>query len=122
MDAEAARRIIMQLPDGKARLLEMQERAEADRFRFRHKMYLDSVRLAALHDLDRIREQQKRVARIEAAINSIPDETTRKIVTLRSKGASWVKVSMAVYLSENAARDRFDRACEDLAILLAGGA
>lgn len=115
-------RMIIQLPDAKARLREMQERAEADRFRFRHKTYLESVRLSFIADQIRIEQQREKVKRIEGAINSIEDETTRKIVMLRSRGKSWVAVSNAVYLSLNATRTRFDRACEDLAALLAGGA
>ena len=119
---DEARRIIMQLPDAKARLREMEERAEADRFRFRHKTYLESVRLSFLADQIRIEQQREKVERIEAAIRSIQDEKTRTIVTLRSKGKSWVTTSMAVNMCENGAKNRFNRACEELATLLAGGA
>lgn len=112
----SVQQLICQLPDAKARLKEMRERADADRFRFRNKTYLESVRRSFLFDQTLIEEQREKVEYIEAAINSIPDETTRKIVSLRARGKSWVAVSMAVEMSENGARNRFDRACEDLAI------
>ena len=116
----AASRIIIQLPDAKARLKEMRERADADRFRFRNKTYLESVRQSFLFDQILIEEQREKVEQIEAAIQSIEDETTRKIVSLRSRGKSWVAISMAVEMSENGARNRFDRACEYLTISFIG--
>ena len=114
----SVQQLICQLPDAKARLKEMRERADADRFRFRNKTYLESVRRSFLFDQTLIEEQRKKVEYIEAAIASIQDKKTRKIVALRSMGKSWVAVSIAVEMSENGARNRFDRACDDLAIFL----
>lgn len=117
--ADEARRIIEQFSDAEQYLREMIERAEALQIRFRDKLDLESVQDMIQHDAERIAQQRQKVERIAAAINSIEDEKTHKIVALRSKGKSWIATSLAVYLSINASRARFNKACEDLIIPMA---
>ena len=110
--AKAMAKIIRSLNAEKRYLAVVEEIAENYRSRFRAFRHLQSVCEMEEHDTERIKRIRKQICVEENLINSLPDETTKQIVSMYANEKSIVSISLAVYMSEHGVRYRLERACE----------